>query len=85
MRRVLVGSIISCTPISSRLIFIRTSARPHNITVIQVYAPASDHENEEVEQFYELLDSIIARTPTKEILAAQDDRNAKVGPDACQH
>ena len=47
-----VGSITSCTLISSRLISIRISAKPHNFKVIQVYAPASDHEDEEVEQFY---------------------------------
>ena len=79
------GSIISCTHISSRLVSIRISARPHSITVIQVCAPASDHEDEEVEQFYEQLDSIIAKTPKKDILVVQSDWNAKVGPDAYQH
>ena len=58
-----VCSIISCTPISSRLISIWISVRPHNITVSQVYASTSDHENEEVEQFQEQLASIIAKTP----------------------
>ena len=71
-----VGSIISCTPVSSRLI---------SITVIQVYAPTSDHEDEEVEQFYKQLDSIIAKTPKKDILVVQGDWNAKIGSDAYQH
>ena len=57
------GNIISCTPISSRLISIKISATSHNIPVIQVHAPTSDHEVKEVEQFYEQLDSIIAMTP----------------------
>ena len=35
-----VSSIINCTPICSRLLSIRISARPH-IEVIQVYAPAN--------------------------------------------
>ena len=70
-RKKIVGSISSCTPISSRLISIRISARPHNITVIQFYAPTSDHENEEVERLYEQLDSIIAKTPKKDILVSQ--------------
>ena len=60
-------------PISSRLISIQISARPHNITVIQVYAPTSDPENEEVEQFYEQLDSITAKTPKKDTLVVQGD------------
>ena len=62
-RKEVVGSIISCIPISSRLV----SARPHNITVIQVYAPTSDHEDEEVEKFCEQLESIIAKTTKKDI------------------
>ena len=60
-RKEVVCSIISCTLISSRLISIRISARPHDIKVIQVYAPTSDHEDEEVEQFCEQLDSITAK------------------------
>ena len=80
-----VGSIISCTPISSKLISIRSSAGPHNITVIQVYAPTSHHEDEKVEQFYEQLDSVIAKAPKKDILVVQCDWNAKVGRHAYQH
>ena len=85
VRKEVVGSTISCIPISGRFISIRISARPHNIRVIQVYAPTSDHEYEEVEQFYEQLDSIIAKTPKKDIFVIQGDWNAKVGPDANQH
>ena len=80
VREEVVGSIISCTPISSRLISIRISARPYNITVIQVYLPTSDHEDEEVEQFYEKLDSIIAKTHKKDILVVQGDWKAKSRP-----
>ena len=71
--------------ISSRTISIWISARPHKVTVIQVYAPTSDHDDEEVEQFYEQLDSIIAKTPKKDIHVVQANWNAKVRPDACQH
>ena len=57
----------------------------HNITVIQVYAPTSDNEDEKVEQFYMQLDSIIAKIPKKDTLVVQGNWNAKVGPDAYQH
>ena len=83
VRKEVVGSIISCTPISSRVISIRISVRPHNIIVIQVYAPTSYHK--EVKQFYEQHDSIMAKTPKKDILVVQVNWNAKVGPDAYQH
>ena len=80
VRKEAVCSIISCTPISSRLISNRISARPYNITVIQVHAPMSDHE-----QFHEQLDSVITKTPKKDILVVHGDWNAKVGADTYQH
>ena len=79
VRKEVIDSFISCTPISSRLISIQISARPYN-TVIQVHAPTSDHE-----QFYKQLDSIKAKTPKKDLLVVQGDWNAEVGPDAYQH
>ena len=51
---------------------------PHYITVIQVYAKRTDHEDEEVERFYEQLDIIIAMAPKKDLLVVQGDWNAKV-------
>ncbi|XP_038073053.1 craniofacial development protein 2-like [Patiria miniata] len=44
--------VISCTPVSSRLISIRILARPHNMTIIQVSVPTSDNDDEEVEEVY---------------------------------
>ena len=85
VRKEAVCSIISCTPISSRLISIWISVRPNNITVIQVCAPTSDYEDEEVKQFYKQLDSLIANTPTEDILVVHGDWNAKVGADTYQH
>ena len=39
--------------------------KPFNITVIQVYAPASNAEEAEVEQFYEDLQDLLEKTPHK--------------------
>ena len=52
------------------------------MTIIQVYAPTTEYENEEIEEFYEQLDDIIAKAPKKDILVVQGDWNAKIGPDA---
>ncbi|MGL4418375.1 MAG: reverse transcriptase domain-containing protein [Plesiomonas shigelloides] len=84
VRKEVVGTVISCTPVSSRLISIRISARPQNLTIIQVYAPTADHDDEEIEEFYEQLDNIIKTTPKKDILTVIGDWNAKIGPDAFQ-
>ena len=47
--------------------------------VIQVYAPPSNAEEAEVEQFYEDLQDLIELTPKKDVLFIIGDWNAKVG------
>ena len=42
-------------------------AKPLNITVIQVYAPISNAEEAEVEQFYEDLEDLLELTPQKDV------------------
>ncbi|KAH3863434.1 hypothetical protein DPMN_026422 [Dreissena polymorpha] len=44
----------SCFSVSSRRFSIHSSSRPHNISSIQVYAPTSDYDDEEIEKLYEL-------------------------------
>ena len=53
--------------------------KPFNITVIQVYAPTSNTEEAEVEQFYEDLPDLLELTPKKDVLFNIGDWNAKVG------
>ena len=53
--------------------------KPFNITVIQVYALASNAEEAEVEQFYEDLKDLLELTPKKDVLFIIGDWNAKVG------
>ena len=53
--------------------------KPFNITVIQVYAPASNAEEAEVEWFYEGLQDLLELTPQKDVLFIIGDWNAKVG------
>ena len=53
--------------------------KPFNITVIQVYAPTSNAEEVEVEQFYENLQDLLELTPKKDVLFITGDWNAKVG------
>ena len=60
-------------------------AKPHNMTIIQVYAPTTDHDDEEVKKFYKLLESTITEVPKRDILIIQGDWNAKVGPDAYEN
>ena len=50
-----------------------------NITVIQVYAPISNAEEAQVEQFYEDLQDLLELAPKKDVLFIIGDCNAKVG------
>ena len=53
--------------------------KPFTITVIQVYAPTSNAEEVEVEQFNEDLQDLLELTPQKEVLFIIGDWNAEVG------
>ena len=73
---------MGCRSVSIRLITICPRAVPFNITIVQVYAPKSDYDDNEIEEFYDQLPNDIDQTP-KDIFVVQGDWNAKVGKDAC--
>ena len=60
------------------MISVHFQGKPFNITVIQVYAPISNAEEAEVEQFYEDLQDLLELTQ-KDVLVIIGDWNAKVG------
>ncbi|XP_042855571.1 craniofacial development protein 2-like, partial [Penaeus japonicus] len=72
-------SVIECTPVSDRIIAIRLKGKPRNMTIIQIYAPTSDSEDEEIERFYQDLEQTIKEKAKKDILIIQGDWNAKIG------
>ena len=61
------------------MISVRFQGKPFNITVIQVYAPSSNVEEDEVERFHEDLQDLLELTPKKDVLFIIGDWNAKVG------
>ena len=61
------------------MIFVHFQGKPFNIMVIQVYAPANNAEEAEVEWFYEDLQDLLELTPKKDVLFIIGDRNAKLG------
>ena len=61
------------------MISVHFQGKPFNSTVIQVYAPTSDAEEAEAEQFYEDLQNLLELTPKKDVLFIIGDWNAKVG------
>ena len=61
------------------MISLRLQGKPFNITIIQAYAPTSNVEEAEVEQFYEDLQDLLELTPKKDVLFITGDWNVKVG------
>ena len=61
------------------MISVRFQDKPFNIMEIQAYAPTSNAEEGEVEQFYEDLRDLLELTPQKDVLFIIGDWNAKVG------
>ena len=61
------------------MISVHYQGKPFNIMVIQAYAPTSNTEEVEVEQFYEDLQDLLELTPKKDVLFIIGDWNAKVG------
>ena len=60
------------------MISICFQGKPFNNTVIQAYAPTSNAEEAEAEQFYEDLQDLMELTPKKDVLFIIGDWNAKV-------
>ena len=61
------------------MISVHFQGKPFNITVIQVYAPASNAEVAEVERFYKDLQDLLELTAKKDVFFIIGDWNAKVG------
>ena len=50
------------------MISVHIQGKLFNITVIQIYAPTTNAEETEVEQFYEDLQNLLELTPEKDVL-----------------
>ena len=63
----------------TRMISVHFQGKPFSITVIQAYAPTSNAEEAEVEQFYEDLKDLLELTLKKDVLYIIGEWNAKGG------
>ena len=59
------NAVLGCNLRNDRMIFIRFQGKPFNISVMEVYAPTSNAEEAEIEQFYEDLQDLLELTPQK--------------------
>ena len=75
----ILNAVLGCNLKNDRMLSVHFQGTPFNITVIQAYAPTSNTEEAEVEQFYEDLQDLLELTPPKDVLFIIGDWNAKVG------
>ena len=57
----------------------KIAAKPVGLNIIQVYAPTTDYSDEDIEAFYEQVDSARSQCKPEEITLVVGDLNAKVG------
>ena len=62
------NAVLGCNLKNDRMISVHFQGKSFNITIIQVYAPTSNAEEAEAEQFYEDLQDLLELTPKKDIL-----------------
>lgn len=68
-------------PISDRVMMIKLTGNPFDMAIIQVYAPTSDHSENEIEDFYHQIGKALKHTKPTDIIMVMGDLNAKVGRD----
>ena len=73
------NAVLGCNLKNDRMISVCLQGKPFNITVIQVYAPANNAEESEVEEYYEDLQDLLELPPNKGVLFIIGEWNAKVG------
>ena len=73
------SAVLGCNLKNDRIISVRLQGKPFSITVIQAYAPTSNAEEAEDEQFCEDLQDLLELTPKRDVLFIIGDWNAKVG------
>ena len=60
-----VNAITGCCSISYRPITNRLKASSFNITIIQAYAPTTDYDDDDIEDFYDQLQEVTDQAPKK--------------------
>ena len=71
------NAVLGCNLNSDRMVSVHFQSKPINIMLTQTYAPTSNTEEAEVEQFYEDLQHLLELTPKNEVSFIIGDWNAK--------
>ena len=83
--KTLSQSVLGYNPVNDRIITIRIQGNPINSTIIQVYPPAANADDEERDAFYGKLQETLASVPKADVLIVLGDMNAKIGEEGGSH
>ena len=62
------NAVLGCNLKNDRMISVCLQGKPFNSTIIQLYAPTSNTEDTEAEQFYEDLQDLLELTAKKDVI-----------------
>jgi hypothetical protein len=71
--------ILSFEPYNDRLCKLRIKGKFNNLSIISAHAPAEEKPDEEIEKFYEYLQTVHNKIPKHDIVIMLGDLNAKIG------
>jgi hypothetical protein len=72
-------AVEGCLQVSEKVKFIKIAAKPCGQNIINLYVPNVSHRYEEVETFYEQVDSVRKECKAEDVSIVIRDLNAKVG------
>lgn len=72
-------SIMGYEAVNHRILTLKLYSSPVALNIIQVYAPTSVSPEDEIDEFYTVLERTIDKIPNREILIILGDFNAKIG------
>jgi len=59
--------IIEYITVKDRIIVVKLNSTPNKLNLVQVYAPTSAAEEEEIDEFYNILAEVVSHLPKSEI------------------
>ena len=75
LNKAFIQSLLGYAPVSDRILKIRLQAKPLNISIIQFYASTNTASEEEIEEFYNVLQEEIDSIPSCDIKVVMGDAN----------
>ena len=72
-------SIMGYWALSDIVLLVSFRGKPVYISVIQVYAPPTDADTDEIDSFYDKVEAAMSQCTSQDVILVIGDLNAKVG------